>query len=259
MRQKTLLFFTCATFLPLSMVLMSNWNGPQTTTSGSPLENGMNCTQCHGGTANSGSGNLTIDGPDEYEPGETYTITVDVNDESSSKFGFQAIAVDESNMVSGTFMTGTDQGTYKDGNNEYIQHNTPSSDGSFTFDWTAPASEAGTITLYAAGNASNSDNKVDGDMIYTNSHTMAVAGGTGIGHKQSDEISVFPNPSNGQFSVTFGNLVASNVRIYNLSGEVVYDEEVATATINIEGLNVGIYILKANTASGTYTKKLMVR
>ena len=39
----------------------------------------------------------------------------------------------------------------------------------FQFDWTPPSSNAGPVTLYAAGNAANGDGTSSGDLIYTTS------------------------------------------------------------------------------------------
>src|SRR5436305_15321066 len=43
----------------------------------------------------------------------------------------------------------------------------------FQFDWTPPATNAGPVTLYVAGNAANADNNLTGDFIYTSSVQLA--------------------------------------------------------------------------------------
>lgn len=244
--------------IPASLLLMSNWDGPEAKSSGSPLENGKTCTQCHGGTANSGSGNLTISTDATYMTGMTHTISVSINEEMSSKFGFQAIAVDENDMAVGTFTAGTGQEVYSEDGADYIQHSTPSSTGQFTFDWKAPDSDVGDITIYVAGNASDGDNKTDGDLIYASTFTMT-SDATGINTPKAEKVNVYPNPSNGQFAVDFGNLDIDNVDIFNLAGELVYSNSNVVSSIQLNNLDHGIYLLKAQSGANTLTKKVVVK
>ncbi|MBP8137654.1 MAG: hypothetical protein KAY61_05565, partial [Candidatus Eisenbacteria bacterium] len=41
----------------------------------------------------------------------------------------------------------------------------------WSFDWTAPSSPAGSVTFYAAGNAANGSEEPSGDWIFTTSAT----------------------------------------------------------------------------------------
>ncbi len=60
------------------------------------------CAQCHGGSSGgSGSVDILIDGsttpPVNYVAGQTYSITVEVEDPASSEYGFQMTYLNESN------------------------------------------------------------------------------------------------------------------------------------------------------------------
>lgn len=245
--------------LPASLLLMSNWDGPEARSSGSPLENGKTCTQCHGGTANSGSGELLISGVEgTYEPGKTYSITVNINEEMSSKFGFQAIAVDANDMSAGSFTTAMGTELYSDGGDDYIQHASPSTDGEFTFDWTAPEGDVGDITLYVAGNASDGDNKTDGDLIYAATATMT-SGSTSVGAIAAEDLSVYPNPSNGIFTIDLAGMELDELSVFSLAGELVYTNTVPANTIQLEDVTPGIYLLKAQSGDVVITKKLTVQ
>lgn len=61
-------------------------------------------------------------------------------------------------------------------------------------------------------------------------------------------ISIYPNPSNGLFTIDFGNSVdTANLIIYNMLGQEVYSENIKNATnktINLEHLSKGTYVLK---------------
>ena len=76
---------------------------------GAPGEN--NCTQCHAGVINSNGGSVTISGVSEYQPGQTYNLSVTVTDASSSLFGFSAVALQASGDNGGSLVAGTDNHT----------------------------------------------------------------------------------------------------------------------------------------------------
>ena len=93
-------------------------------------------------------------------------MTVTMNQASRAAYGFQLTAVDAQGNRAGTFTTSDNRtqllnGTGTFTGRRYIQHSISgiSSNGanqaSWTFKWRAPATPAGKITLYAAGNAAN--------------------------------------------------------------------------------------------------------
>src|SRR5262245_45727275 len=85
-------------------VLFANQLGPVDPVSG--VFN-TNCTLCHGGTANSGTGSITVSGlPDQWTPGQAYPITVTVA--GNNVYGFQFSAVrDAGNPQSAGTLTTT--------------------------------------------------------------------------------------------------------------------------------------------------------
>jgi hypothetical protein len=239
--------------LALAATLLSNSNGPQAAVAGSPLEGGNDCTQCHGGTVNSGPGTLEVGGVEAYAPGETYTITVNVNDESSSKFGFQAIAVDENNNAVGTITPGTGSKTITSGGNEYVEHSSPSTSGAFTFEWTAPATDVGDITFYASGNASNGNNQVSGDNIYTNTLT-ATPTQVGIENKLTfNEVANIINLGNGSIQISALNDQDIEVEIYNLNGQLISQSNQSVSNLD---LGQGVFVVKAILSGNVYTQKV---
>lgn len=239
--------------LSLSVTLFSNSNGPQAAVAGSPIEGGNNCTQCHSGTANSGSGNLEISGIDVYAPGETYTISINVNDETSSKFGFQAIAVDANDNAIGTIAAGTGSKRITSGGNDYATQNRPSADGTFTFEWTAPSSDVGEVTFYAAGNATNGNNSVSGDNVYT-STLKASATQVGIEkHLTFTEVANVSFPADGEIQINALNNAEVDIEIYNLNGQLVTQ---ARCNQRSFALGQGVFIIKAIMNGNVYTQKI---
>lgn len=167
--------FITATLI-IGISILSNSNGPSTDASGSPFSVTNACAGCHssGGTYSPNSG-ITITGlPSNYYPGTTYNITYSLNN-PTNKNGFQLVALRASNnSQAGSWTTGTGTKTINQGGRSYIEHNSGSSTGSWTFTWTAPGTNVGTVDFYGAGNATNNNSSTSGDNVYTTS--MSISG-----------------------------------------------------------------------------------
>src|SRR5262249_61152745 len=90
-------------------------------------------------------------------------------------FGFRGMALTESGREAGTLIV-TDSArtrTETGGGRTYIEHTfagtapSATNQGSWTFRWRAPATGAGRVTFYAAGNAANGNFSPGGEFIYT--------------------------------------------------------------------------------------------
>jgi hypothetical protein len=152
-------------------------DGPPDGLTGAPGE--LTCTTCHLGEANTGPGKFMIVAPSMYEPGHTYQIRVEhmTTDATRRRWGFQLTALDGANRRAGELsnlsnLTQTLPGG-PDGNRQYIEHGFISTfagqafQASWTFSWTAPSSDIGSVVFYAAGNQANNDGNSTGDQIYT--------------------------------------------------------------------------------------------
>jgi hypothetical protein len=62
------------------------------------------------------------------------------------------------------------------------------------------------------------------------------------------ELSIYPNPTNGIFSVSWDNLEVEKIQIFSYQGNLIYTQDVANnenkKQIDLQGLNSGIYIVK---------------
>ncbi|MGB0429465.1 MAG: choice-of-anchor V domain-containing protein [Bacteroidia bacterium] len=254
MKSKRYALFTGFGILALSTVLLSNGNGPQSAVSGSPLEGGNDCTQCHSGTVNTGPGTLEITGVESYDRGETYTITVNMDHAGRSKFGFQAIALDDMDQPAGTFMAGDETEIFNSDGNSYIQHKNPNNSGEFTFEWTAPTSGAGGVTFYAAANAANNNNNTKGDYIYTASLVVPAKTVSISKTKFEDVASVIVNESNHLLITSNNGKAIEKLSVIDLSGKVLYNSaNVAQASV---ALNKGVYVVQAYLNNKVYTQKV---
>lgn len=180
---KTTIF---ACILALAPVAFARSAGADPGLTGAP-GNGT-CAACHGdGSVNSKGGNVAISIADaSYTGGQKYRITVTVTDGSARRWGFELTARSGSDKgtLAGSF-SAPDGNTRTLSSGAYITHTStgtrPGTTGpvSFDVDWTAPASGAGTVTFYVAGNAANNSGAPDeGDHIYTSSKDMPEASAT---------------------------------------------------------------------------------
>jgi hypothetical protein len=160
-------------------------SGPDKGYTGAPgdIQEGLACAACHDTyhTPNVGPGRIQIiNNPAVYQPGQSYTITVTVQDPSRRRWGFEMTAIDKDGMRAGTFAPlGPDTQIATTGsdvlNRQYIEHTAagtfPGTTGGHSWQvrWTAPDKDIGTVRFYAAGNAANNDGTNQGDYIYTTS------------------------------------------------------------------------------------------
>jgi len=70
------------------------------------------------------------------------------------------------------------------------------------------------------------------------------------------QITVYPNPSNGNFSVSVANFDNTSIEIYNSLGEKIYTKALTTNTenISIDKFNAGVYFIHIK-QNGVYTYK----
>ncbi|MEM8601307.1 MAG: choice-of-anchor V domain-containing protein [Bacteroidota bacterium] len=173
---------------PLLLALTYSYGAPPGLT-GAPRPGGNfegTCAACHSSyELNSGSGSVTIEGPDTYAAGETVMLTITVDNTtplegSQKKQGFQFTVKDEEAEHVGTLAPSSDGTTQGIGGNPFthVTHTSPGSlETSWTVSWTAPVDEPPTsVTAYAVGNATNGNRASVGDYVYTTSFTMTLRG-----------------------------------------------------------------------------------
>ncbi len=236
---------------------------------------------CHSGAANAGPGSVTIT-PDfeAYVPGETYNITVLVDDDSKSRFGFEVMAVDNEGNSVGAFTADTGNfinvGESSSTGREYAHHfNLPlSTDNSYVVEWTAPDDDMGEITFYAAGVAANAASGPAGDNVYTNDSGVFEAD-PGIGINDLAEagdmdILVFPNPVVSDVNVRYQLHSTDNIQIalFDLKGQMLQSFYSGTQNAGAhqmqfdvahEQLTPGLYIIRVMGNEHQVSRKLSIR
>ncbi|MEQ1921051.1 MAG: choice-of-anchor V domain-containing protein [Pyrinomonadaceae bacterium] len=134
------------------------------------------CTSCHNAGTNTGV--FSIAAPLGYVPGQTYTIQVQhaTTDASRGAWGFELIPLTSGNAMAGTVANlNTNTRVRVSGAKSYIEQ---SSAGAFlgqtltanwSFSWTAPATNVGNVTFYAAGLQGDNSGDESGDHTYVRS------------------------------------------------------------------------------------------
>src|SRR5215470_6324278 len=153
-------------------------SGPPPGYTGAPNEEPEACAECHV-PPDAGTGKISITAPPTYVPGQTYPITVTHtnSDPTRLRWGFELTVLDTSDEkagnlqnISGLTQVLNNQGP--GGARQYIEHTAvgtfvgQQNGASWTFNWTAPATDIGPVTFYAAGNQANNDGNTSGDFIY---------------------------------------------------------------------------------------------
>jgi len=153
--------------------VMAFSDGPPAGFTGAPGE--QTCTACHFGPTSGGTFAI-MQQPANYVPGQTYQIVVrHMNpDQTQHRWGFQLTALAGTDMA-GTFSNVSPGLTQVVGGvgRDYIEHtamgtfNGQNGGAQWTFNWTAPSTNLGVVTFYAAGNQANGDGTSGGDRIIT--------------------------------------------------------------------------------------------
>jgi hypothetical protein len=152
-------------------------HGPFPGFTGAPGED--TCRHCHATYAlNPTGGALSITGfPETYLPGSTYPVTVTLANDTAARWGFQATVLTERNKRAGKLFASDRARTkvvpgYFITDRVYIEQKAAGSyrgvrgGVSWTFNWQAPKSARGALTIYVSGNAANDNGKSEGDFIY---------------------------------------------------------------------------------------------
>jgi hypothetical protein len=241
----------------------------------SPGEN--NCAQCHGGSANSGKGSIVINAPTltgwKYIPGQTYAINVTVAHSGVNLFGFAFEAISSAGTDAGilkitdgaqTYIDSSDlSATWRKSVTHKLNGGKSADSHTFTFSWTAPATNIGPVTFYSAGNAANGNNLATGDYIYTKTQVVSPLSSVGIAEQSTSNISIFPNPATDNLTIinTAKTTDKMIVSIVDMNGKLMFKKEnaVSDLSIDVSTLSIGIYMAKIETEVGTIIKKFVRR
>lgn len=241
------------------IIFSSNSGGSPGGYTGSPLD-GKTCGTnggCHNTQPNERAiiaTNITEEG---FESGKTYEITISPQEEGINKYGFEFMAVNQSNQAVGSVTANSS--IMLRGNGLRATHNAQNNSGvggrSWTFDWTAPENISEAITFYVASMAANNDGGTGGDRLLVSNLTVN-AKLASADKVISEAIKVYPSPASDYIMIpqVLQNAV---ITIISLQGQQYYLAE-KDGKINLSHLTSGVYIIQilegASVKRGTFLK-----
>ena len=256
---------------------------------GAPSES--NCTACHSGTNNAGSGVLQLNMPAMYDPGDTLDLSVSLSNTGMVRWGFEITALDMAgDQPAGRFIisdpTHTEDSTDSGTGRQYVfQTNAGTYDGTanassgWSMRWEAPSAGTGTVTFYLAGLAANSGSGAGGDSAYT--VTLDVPENTAVsvdepdgGHRPATPTLTGnePNPFNAGTRIRFELPRAGRVGldIYNSRGALVRHMDLGSRSAGLHSVHwdgtgearrslpSGTYLYQLSTTSGSVNGKMVL-
>ncbi len=238
----------------------------------SPISGNNNCTQCHSGTAfepnllisliDAGGNSVT-----EYIPGETYELVFNIGTGSApAGYGLQATVLDGDANNVGAFGTAPTDMRITDLNGvNYLEHSRVLADGSISVEWTAPASGAEDVTIYASGMAVNANGRNSGDGTSTNSLLLmeGVSSTNDIANLNFD-LKLIANPVVDQLPIKITSETSETLHLnfVDISGKIVQTESVRVnqgeQTINVNlDFDKGIYFVQMSDGKAVATEKIL--
>lgn len=271
----TAFFITTVLLFKYSEVKTNSVQPPSART-GAPDELTCGTSDCHNNTPNTGVGSVSIDfsdAADLYLPGNTYTVTVTVTDAAQSRFGFEITSLDNSNTHAGTFAEisgGSDLSFPVSLNGRlYASHHNASATKVWTFNWTAPITDVGAVTFYAAGNAANGNDESTGDHIYTTTLQIQADTEIGIGDPADPNSPSFIvyNVAGSQLHVEYETSSAadSKIQLFNLNGQLVQElfngregKGNHAHSFDVADNPFGLYLVQLRTGNVLRTEKIII-
>lgn len=258
----TLFAVACCAFL-----LLNNSGGAgaaqQTDRTGSPLSPGI-CSECHGGgnfapvvEAQLLKNNVAVT---QYTAGEDYTfrLTITATSGTPARYGFMAVALLANNNNAGSWDS-PPAGTRITaiGTRQYFEQSSPRNTNTFDIKWKAPATGAGPVRFFAAGNATNGNGGTGGDAAAELAQALTITerSVSGVFGVQELEASIlaYPNPVREQLNLNIELQESGRyfLSIFDLNGKELQRKTIQLQSgKNQESLNV------SNLAAGNYAVRL---
>jgi hypothetical protein len=248
---------------------------------GSPGEQTCAGGGCHsGGSSSSKSVSITATPSfslDEYFPDSAYTVSVTINANGFSKFGFGCEVLNTLNSNAGTLQNpgaGVKQVNLTKRN---MVHTTPKSganSATFTFKWVAPGAGSSDAIFYVCGNAVNGTGNTSGDLPIPYSYTLTE--GTPptntlslnkIPNNLLSGFNVYPNPSQGLSTVSYylNQTKSIKVELFELNGKLVKELSNKIQStgnhseiIDLQNVAKGVYFIKTTSEGAELSQKMIV-
>lgn len=204
-----------------------------------------------------------------YVPGQTYTFTITNGGQSSGqRGGFQLVILDRESQrgSAGTITAGANQRMQGSGTRVYLNHNTPSSTGIWSFTWQAPATDVGPLDIYLTAHSGPSRSQSQVRRLQV---TLQPDVASSLANSlESVETKVFPNPAAEYVVASFKLNKTSAVKadVVDLNGRTVVSYNLGSLAegehkerLQFAGqLNKGVYFLRLSAGNSLITKNFVV-
>ncbi len=250
MKNKYLFIF----LLPLFALLGYSGGAPNGYT-GSPGD-GNNCTACHSFSGTAPTPTITLTGfpSNTYQPGQTYNLHLEVTGVSNPKTGFQVTIENSSNAKMGG-LSSVDSYTQPGQGGNYITHTSlGNANHAWDFQWTAPATSQGDLTVYYAINIANGNGSTSGDYITTGS-TNLTENTNGINNISDKSFVLYPNPTKDFINIKTDELINS-IDIIDINGKKI-EIPVFENKIDVSKLPTGNYFLHIKSNGQNFVKQFL--
>ncbi|MBI3233543.1 MAG: T9SS type A sorting domain-containing protein [Bacteroidetes bacterium] len=236
------------------------------------LPGGNNCTSCHNGSVNTGSGKLSIKFSDSthiYQFDSTYQVTIELTQAGINTFGFEMAVIDTNYNTIGKLTTTNPNNTYiiTAGAKSYAGHKNAAINNKWVVNWKAQNNYAGKVIIGCAGLAANSNGRDNGDHTYTTFIELEPSR-TNIGLQTTEmpwgKMTYMQQGNQFEFRFSHHTSEGAMMELYNMAGELIKSQQVflQAGENNISDsfeLSPGIYFAKIEAASGRYMTKLFAR
>lgn len=238
-------------YLPISGEVISSaplyGSGSPGNLTGSPGDSGQTCTNCHGGsTSYSLVPTISTDIPGTgYVFSQTYLITVSTSS-SADNFGFELTAEKSDNSNVGVFDVSGATGSPKLIVSNSSVTNSSKDFSQWTFNWTAPATNEGQITFYAAVLAGSGSGTNNDETVLTSETVDATLG---VRDEEMLVFDIYPNPSNQFVTIQLPvGLSSSSVEIYDYSGRNIKSAKINRLDnkLDLSDVSQGLYFIMLN-------------
>ncbi len=241
---------------------------------------GQSCIQCHSGIIGNANDSVLItfsDGQNTYDinsftyvPGTSYTVTFHPL-VSAARYGFQLSALLATNNTNaGTLASTSPKTSLATGvQTKYIGHKNADTTNTWSFPWTAPATNQGNVVFYFAFVAANASDTEFGDQVFKGSKTIgADTTSSGIFNQTwMLDVNATPNPASDKLIISYeSKSEAAEFSVYSLSGALLVQQNylnnaagIIQRTIDLSSLSAGIYLLQVKQGNYRGVKKVIVQ
>lgn len=137
---------------------------------------------------------------------------------------------------------------------------------SWTFEGGTPetSDEQNPTVTYAAGGTFDvtlTVTNANGDSELIMDDYMIVHNCTGVEYLSTQNMSIAPNPSNGDFQITLPGTISYDVFIYDLTGHLLYKSSITAGEnqLDISHLESGVYLINADNGIVQYKERVIIK